>query len=241
MTSSDTIPNRALPTDDDLAGLSVLFGFLARTFYDDPDRALLDGLAAEPALFDEAPFSTAAPQGARALRATLEAHAGDPDASFDEVKQDRALLFYMVGYSRTSPYESVYRTDDHTMFGSTTSRVKETYRHWDVGGLRTPNEPVDHFGLECAFVARMAEVALEARAAGDEEHAGAAVEAARAMLADHLLVFGPVYAENVQKRAHHAFYQACGLVAAEALTAASALLDAQASEELNPQLFTIGS
>lgn len=237
MTPSDTMPSRIALSDDDLAGLSVLFGFLARTFYDDPDRTFVDGLASAPDLFADAPFSTATPRGAAALRDALAAHASDPDASYGEIKQDRALLFYMVGYSHTSPYESVYRTDDHTMFGPTTALVKETFRQWDVGGLRTQNEPVDHFGLECAFIARMADAAAAARAEEDEERADRAVDAAAAMLADHLLVFGPVYAGNVQVRANHAFYRALGLAAEEALAAAAELFGVEASEQIDRELY----
>lgn len=154
----------------------------------------------------------------------------------DAFRQDRAFLFYQVSVSRTSPYESVYRTEDRTLFGPTTAQVKADYeRH----GLRLDtgrNEPCDHFGLECTYLAQVAGAGAEA---SDTEAAAGATGELRRFLGEHLLVFAPIYLAHVETQARSDLYRAAATLAREVITWAADLLGAIPAEMLDPADFPL--
>ena len=215
----------------------ALCSFVSWALYSDPDLTTLRGFAAERQMFLEPPFSQVAPQASAELAGLLapcegEGEAGDEaaEAFAQEVHRDRSYLFYMVGSSHTSPYESVYRSDDMTMFGPHTLAVREAYHAAGVQFDRSATEPDDHAGLEFAFCAHL----LGQAAAGDE----GALAACRDFLAEHLLVFGPTYLHNLGVRAKSPFYRCVAAIAGAVLEALARDLNAQAVEELDAK-FTL--
>ncbi|MDR0501249.1 MAG: molecular chaperone TorD family protein [Coriobacteriales bacterium] len=72
---------------------------------------------------------------------------------YDEVNRDCSFLFFMVGKSNTSPYESVYRTEDRTLFGPTTLEVRELFRKQGFAPALRSNQPEDHIAIEFAYLA----------------------------------------------------------------------------------------
>ena len=111
-------------------------------------------LAGDRSLFLEPPFSQVAPRAAEELAGWLAQADGEGGARAlaREAHLDRSYLFYMVGQSRTSPYESVYRTDDATLYGPTTFQVREAYAAHGLAFGRSANEPDDHLGLELSLI-----------------------------------------------------------------------------------------
>ena len=198
-----------------LRAFQALCSFCAWALYDDPDPATLADLADRCAMFVEAPFSQVAPQAAGDLARILgDAEAGGDDAwqaFLDGVRRDRSYLFYMVGASKTSPYESVYRTDDATMFGPATLEVRAAYADAGLAFARRANEPEDHAGLEFSFAAHL----LGRAAEGD---VGAKAALGR-FLRDHLLVFGPIYLGNLGTRAKTPYYASIAGIADATLAA----------------------
>lgn len=221
------------------------------------------------ALFSEPPFSQVANEAAGELQAWL-AGADTPEGVRElarEVHLDRSYLFYMIGQSRTSPYESVYRTDDATMFGPTTFEVRERYAECGLAFEGNAKEPDDHLGLELAFLARLLEWAAggsagegiedsklvdpERGAESGAEAAGSvcdevlgvspqqALEQAKSFLSEHVLVFAPLYLANVRKQARSPFYRAIAAMVAATLESLAAALGACAVETVDEARFSL--
>lgn len=204
----------------------------------DPEKERLEALARDRAMFAEPPFSQVAPEAAAEFAETLVPFITESaaDEAFSAIHRDRTYLFYMVGQSRTSPFESVYRTDDATMFGPTTLEVREAYRAQGLQFDRSDSEPDDHIGLELSFAAH-----LLGRAADELEGGTAANSMALASLAEflskHVLVFAPVYLENVRVRAKTAYYRGVAEMTQATLAALAASLGAKAVEEIDSERF----
>lgn len=232
----DAAQDRTKPnamTADDLASLAVVFGVLSRAFWEEPQNGIVSDLSDALPELARAPFATAAPLGAADLARALEAYRENPQEQMGLIKQDRAYLFYEIGYSRTSPYESAYRTVDRTLFGPTTEQVKADFERHGLSCERSGNEPVDHFALECAYIQQIAQAGAEAAADGDRPaFEGACRELCR-FLGAHLLVFAPIYLQNFTKRASTAFYRSLGQTASEALAWAERLTGAKPAEVLD--------
>lgn len=204
-------------------------------------------LAGDRSLFLEPPFSQVAPRAAEELAGWLAQADGEGGVSSlaREAHLDRSYLFYMVGQSRASPYESVYRTDDATLYGPTTFQVREAYAAHGLAFGRSANEPDDHLGLELSFLAYLlglaAEGAGESPARADAACDSAALADAAAFLSNHVLVFSGIYLKNLRTRARTPFYRAVAEVAAATLEALAAALGAHAAETLDETRFAVSS
>ena len=213
----------------------VLCEFCSLVLCESPSDEVLDRLIEQRALMLEQPFSAVAPAAASQLH--------------DVLARDYAYLFYMVGSSGTSPFESVYRTDDRTMFGPTTLEVREAYRAWGVQVPGQGSVPDDHLGFELLFLAHVLGEAERAMAGEDEDadasaaasaEAQRALDAARALLADHVLVFAPVFLANVKTRAKEPAYRAVAELAAASIASLAASLGARASETIDEAAYLLG-
>lgn len=186
----------------------VLCGFCATMLGSSLEEEALRSLRERAYLLLEPPFTAVAEQQARALARILDDAADDDGLSqlYHELRQDYAYLFYMVDYSKTSPYESVYRTEDRTMLGPTTLAVRAAYEEQGFCTAGSFEVPDDHIALEFAFLAK-----LFGRKSED------ALDAARSFLAEHLLMFAPAYLASVEGAARTPFYRAVAGVAAHTL------------------------
>ncbi|MBQ3105932.1 MAG: molecular chaperone TorD family protein [Eggerthellaceae bacterium] len=213
-------------TVDNIRAYQALFSFCSWGFSAKPSFEELAGLARESDIFLENPFSTVAPESAELLHRLLSAadSAEAVEGLTREVHLDHAYLFYLVGSSKTSPYESVYRTDDCTMFGPTTLQVREAYARHGLAFERSSSEPDDHVGLEFAFVAHLLEKSACASSASE------GLEAVRDFLSNHLLVFAPLYFHNVSVRANCDFYRSLAGIASGSLSALAEALRAEPVE-----------
>ena len=162
----------------------VLCEFCSLVLCESPSDEVLDRLIEQRALMLEQPFSAVAPAAASQLHDVLARAASEEGAAVKTaLRRDYAYLFYMVGSSGTSPFESVYRTDDRTMFGPTTLEVREAYRAWGVQVPGQGSVPDDHLGFELLFLAHVLGEAERAMAGEDEDadaSAAASAEAQRA-------------------------------------------------------------
>lgn len=210
-----------------LGALHVLCNLCSTVLYTPPEREGITRLRDNRGLLTEPPFSTIAPEEAAAVCDLLAA--ADDEAALDELchelLEDYTYLFRMVGQSRTSPYESVYRTDDHTLFGPTTLEVREAYRRHGFELATDHNEPDDHIALELEFLARLLAMAIETE---DASH----LATARAFASEHTLVFSPILLRNIAGQAHTDYYRSIARIASRTLDALSELLDAHAVESV---------
>ena len=210
---------------------SILMGLCSRLFYGSLSEEDFTALKEQSDLFREEPFISVAPQAAAALADILSA-ARTPDeidALYHELKQDYTYLFYQTTLSRLSPYESVWRTDDQTLFGPTTLEVRNAYKEAGFELAADTSQPDDHIGAELDFLGRLLERA--AQNSGSEQ-ATRDIERARAFASDHLLVFSPYYLEDFIEAAHTPFYEAAGQLAQESIAAVALLLGASASADI---------
>lgn len=237
----------------------VLCEFCSALLVESPSEELIDQLIGQRSLLLEEPFASVAPDASSALYGVLErVDAQGKDDFVTEVKRDYTYLFYMVGASRTSPFESVYRTDDRTMFGPTTLQVRESYHAWGVEVPQLGNKPDDHIGYEFAFLTHVLGCAADALAAEDdgaadevgrdvravgetdaEKEAFRASDAVRSFLSDHLLVFAPTYFANMKTRAHEPFYRAVADISLSTLLSLAQALGAKPTDEIDEAAYRL--
>lgn len=234
------------------AAFRIMCGLCARLFDERPEAAFITKLAGNRALFLDEPFSSVAAESSRELYDVL-AQAGMPGSdAFEtfvtEVQRDHTYLFRMVGASHTSPYESVYRTDDHTLFGPTTLEVRASYKAHGIQAAAEGSRPDDHIANEFTFLELLlGKIADGSAGVGDEATALTDVDVAdiecaiRAFLSDHVLVFAPVYLKNVQVRAQEPFYRNLAAIAEAMLGAMAAAYDAAATEKIDERDYLLES
>lgn len=212
------------PSPEALMACQTMCSLASSLLYPGPDRDRLLALAQASGLLRETPFCTLAEGAALRMADVLDDAAAD-DAAFDALyqglRQDYAFLFYMVSVSKASPFESVYRTDDATMFGPTTLEVREEYERFGLKLAARDSQPDDHLGIELAFLAE-----LFRRALSDDDAAEQCLAAAHAFVHDHVLVFSPVYLGQVAQVARSAFYRDAARMIDAAIVEVAGVLDA---------------
>ncbi len=216
---------------ESMQAASVLMGLCSRLFYGSLSEEDFMVLKEQADLLREEPFVSVAPGAATAMADILEAaHTPEEiDALYHELKQDYTYLFYQTTLSKLSPFESVWRTDDQTLFGPTTLEVRAAYKDAGFELAADTSQPDDHIGAELDFLGR-----LFARAAQDPDSGQARrdIEAARVFTSDHLLVFSPYYLKDFIEAANTPFYKAAGQLAQESIAAVARLLDVTASADI---------
>jgi len=222
-----------IPMDEtSMQAYQVICDFCSALLYSSPNEKSFAELRDQRDLLREEPFATIAPVAATTMADILEA-ADSPeriDALYHELRQDYAYLFYMVSVSKTSPFESVYRTEDHTLFGPTTLEVRADYARFGLMLSTDESMPDDHIALEFAFLARLFEFASgQSLADGTTVTAAACFDALEHFLSDHLLVFGPSYLANVEDRARTPFFCSLATITRSTLERLADELGVQAS------------
>lgn len=202
----------------------TMCSFGSSLLYPGPDHDGLFALAQASDLLREPPFCALA-DGAALCMADMLRQAAAGDAAFEEfyqdLRQDYAFLFYMVSVSKASPFESVYRTDDATMFGPTTLEVRKEYERFGLKLAAKDCQPDDHLGIELAFLAE-----LFNRASADDDAAARCLLAAHSFMHDHVLVFSRTYLAQVAQVARTEFYRDAARVIDAAIVEVANMLDA---------------
>ncbi len=227
---------------------AVALRFLGQVFLNGPldgglVRALRDGLFAE---WPVERTGTATRQALEALRG-LAAPAGEAvypggddvrwNALARDLERDHAQLFIGPEIA-VPPWESVWRDKDRLLFGESTFAVRAAYARFGLGADRPGNEPDDHLGRELGFLGHLAGLSASA---GPESGAfpPRPLDAARAFLDDHLLMWVPMVREAMQRAARTPHYAALGLLAEGAARDLHADIDAlRAGEPVSPTAIT---
>ena len=226
------IPAAAVLSSDwtaTLAGQALVFQLLGRLFYEPPAEAWLQSLAGA-ALFDEVPFGGQQPE-VRAGLALLQQWQHDftasaPAAQAESLLVDYTRLFVGPGKLLAPPYESAQVDEERLLFQEETLAVRAWYRRYGVELVNLHHEPDDHVGLELAFLAHLAQLALAAQTAGDQLRLAELLEAQRAFLAEHPRRWLPGWCAQVVERARTGFYQGAARLTAGMLAEVAASLAA---------------
>ena len=212
------------PSQETLMACQTMCSLGSTILYEDPRSEQLRALAQASDLLREPPFATLADGAAVRMADALDAASVDEaafDAFYHELRQDYAFLFYMVSVSKASPFESVYRTDDSTMFGPTTLEVRALYERFGLKLATDESQPCDHLGVELAFLAELFRRALE-----DDAQAETCLTAAHAFMPEHVLVFCETYLQQVADVARTTFYADAARLIEASIAEVAAVLDA---------------
>ena len=212
-----------------LAGRALVLSLLGRLFYAAPEADWLQGLADE-GVFDDIPFGAQRPEVAAGLAQlqqwTQHNRGGQLAQHLDILTSDYNRLFVGPGKIIAPPWESVQVDDERQLFQEETLAVRNWYRRFGLQAERLYTEPDDHVGLELAFLAHLAQLALAAQAAGDHARLSELLAAERAFLTEHALRWIPAWANRVVEQARTCLYRGLAQVTAGVLAEVAALASA---------------
>jgi len=155
-------------------------------------------------------FRLQSPESQNAFEVMQQAIAEFPEALNETVIDDLAADFaaiYLNSSLRTSPYESVWLSDDHLMRQKPMFQVREWYVKYDLQAKDWRNQPDDHLALQLEFVAHL--LTLD-----DNE---ASLQASADFLDEHLLRWITQFASQVANRCHTLFYAGLTVLMAQYL------------------------
>ncbi|MDN5326660.1 MAG: putative dimethyl sulfoxide reductase chaperone [Moorella sp. (in: firmicutes)] len=192
-------------------GRELVYSFLARIYQEGPGRDLLAALAGEDILAELATRSQNEDliTGCRLMQAELEARRRDLEAYRQELQGDYNRLFVGPGHLEAPPWESVYRSKEHLLFGEETLAVREFYRSFGLESKKKNQEPDDHLGLEMEFMAWLCrKAAASIQSGGDAGHFLAGQER---FLKEHLEQWVPALTADIERAARTDFFRGLAL------------------------------
>jgi putative dimethyl sulfoxide reductase chaperone len=202
-----TVPDLGATVDPPPASLDAVAAashVLSRLLLAPPDGELL-AATRDPRLLADWPLpSEEATLGTGLLASSAETEDGP------SVRRDHLRLFVGPDRLPAPPYESVYRSADRLVFDVETFRVRSVYSRHGLAAPQLDREPDDHAGLELSFVLVLSTRAMDASDVGDVASAGCLAHELRTFLAEHLLVWGPQFAERVVQHARTEYYTGVG-------------------------------
>jgi putative dimethyl sulfoxide reductase chaperone len=205
-----TATTTAAPVAERLDAFAAAWTVLSRLLLAPPDEDVLAALS-EPGLLDEWPLHRDGPTtlGLRELRSSLLTE------SLPELRRDYDALFVGPGHMLATPYESVYRSEEHLIFDEATRQVRADYARAGLVNTALGREPDDHVGLEFAFLAHLCTQAL------DEWEDGRPIDRTlrryHCFLDDHVRVWLPTLLNSITRGARTQFYRAVADLALGAL------------------------
>ncbi|MCB9420034.1 MAG: molecular chaperone TorD family protein [Ardenticatenaceae bacterium] len=212
-----------------LTGEVLLFSLLGKILYEIPTRNGIQALV-DNEVFTEAPFAEAHPDVLKGL-ALLEKWSdvfqqnGRSDDLFKELQVDYTNLLTGMRRLPVAPWESVYFSDERLVFQTQTMDVRAWYLRYGLEIEKLHQEPDDHIGLELIFVAHLAQLGLTALETGNDLQLEQALMAQRGFLSKHLLLWAPLWCEQMLEYAQTDFYRGLALVIRGALRELSHILE----------------
>ena len=195
-----------------LANRLYLYSLLHKTFGRNPDAELLALLSGDTTVKGFALLSEEKSDPLSRVGPFLEAvRAKKDDADFlEDVKAEYMRLFVGPDKLVAPPWESVYRGEDAMLFQEVTLEVREIYRGFGLLPEGYPHVADDSLALELAFMAKLAERAMEDLENEDEVGLGRLLESSEDFLRKHLLLWIPKFLERMQKaKTQHLYPQLC--------------------------------
>ena len=191
-----------------LANRLYLYSLLHKTFGRDPDSELLTLLCADTTGTAFALLSEKAGNPLDRIGPFLQkvGEKKDDPVFLDELKAEYTRLFVGPDKLVAPPWESVYRGEDAMLFQEVTLKVRETYKRFGLQPEGYPHVADDSLALELAFMAKLAERALEDLHNADEVGLSRLLESSEEFLTQHLLAWIPKFLERMQKAKSQLMY-----------------------------------
>ena len=198
----------------------VLFGIAGSLLYHDPTSPVINELVAERDTLLDPTLRSLLPFGATALYDALASLADRPEQR-SLLLQDFTALFIQRTTSKVYPWESVYTTHDHTLFGPSTLEVQDIYDSFGISLGASEHEPLDHLGLELMFLSLLSQKGVEALAqeeGAQEDEVEHLAQMIHDFLTQHILVFAHDFLDTMESRAQTDYYKAVCSFARETLS-----------------------
>ena len=194
----------------------VLFGIAGGLLYHDPSSPVIDELLTERDTLLDPAIQSLLPTGAQALHEALADLAKlTEQRSF--LLQDFTALFIQRTTSKVYPWESVYTTHDHTLFGPSTQEVQSIFDSYGIDMGASEHEPPDHIGLELMFLSILSQKGLEAITEDERAQKSAVTQGddvallaqtIHDFLTQHILVFAYEFLDTMESQAQTNYYKA---------------------------------
>jgi TorA maturation chaperone TorD len=207
-----------------LMATRLAFGFLAKTFYEEPEGSFLSCLF-EQDLFADWPLDPTAPFSRTGLDLLCGFGKEWEEDKLDALKWDYRQLFVGPDRLKAYPWESVHLGKDHILFDEQTIAVRKLYRQFGLQVPQRRREPEDHIGLELAFMAHLCSLGLAAIEQGDSAALAERLNTQRDFLRDHLLRWAPAFVEAVILHADTDYYRGAAYLLLGTLGTAARLFD----------------
>jgi TorA maturation chaperone TorD len=190
-------------------------GLLAKILLSIPEPGWLDPLI-KADVFSETPFGAKQIDildGQQELAEWSDIHRdGISEQELKDVKIDYTRLFTGMRNLPVVPWESVYFSDERLVFQESTLKVRSWYRRYGLESIDLYKEPDDHIGLEISFVGHLAGLALTALQREDSNEVNQKLNAQREFLAEHLILWAPLWSSLMIEHARTSFYRGVALL-----------------------------
>jgi TorA maturation chaperone TorD len=194
---------------DKLLDIMVVSSFFNKIYMDMPEEEFMEALKENADLFNEWGLqeSKNSQTGLDLIKTFIEKYEA---SDYEEVKNNFNKLFIGPGHLFAPPWESVYREEDHTIFGEATLQVRQLYRKngLDINNLN--KEPDDHIGYECAYINFLCASAAAAYEENDSEKYEKYIEDLKEFFNDHFSVWVNKFADNVIEHSDSKYYKGSG-------------------------------
>lgn len=191
-----------------LVAHELAYSYLSRVFYEPPDKALMATLAADD-LFHAWPIETDQPEVETGLALLQQFCASWREDDLEALQHDYRRLFVGPGRLLATPWESVYRSPEHLLFGIHTIQVRQSYERFGMATPHLHSEPDDHLGLELRFIAHLCAVGLGALERQDADTVNAAASELHRFLNTHLLRWSSECLRLVIENARSDYFRGC--------------------------------
>lgn len=182
-----------------LANRLFLYSLMHKLFGGEPDQELLNILSSDSTC--EAYGLLAEEENdvmARTCQFLTELREDIQKPEFlDRVKNEYTVLFIGPAKLVAPPWESVYRNKQEMLFQECTLAVREFYRKFNMLPEGYPRIPDDGLALELHFMAKLSQKALTALQEDKLDWLKYYLQGQNIFLANHLLVWIPMFVERM--------------------------------------------
>ncbi len=198
-----------------LLGAMLLFEMLGRVLYANPSRDWIEPLIADD-LFESVPFAENQDDVLQGLAhlAQWRTRVGAQLTSADllDLRADFAQLFVGNIPMHVPPWESVYFSEERLTFQQETLDVRRWYQRLSLQIEPSRKDAEDHIAFELTFIARCAELALQAHEAQNTAAFDELLTVQRTFLQKHLGRWGGKWADLAYTYARTDFYRGLALL-----------------------------
>ena len=124
-----------------------------------------------------------------------------------ELAVEYANLFLGVKGKPSHPSESVYRSEDQTLYQEPRDKVLRAYWNAGVDKVKEYTEPEDHIAIELQFMEYLCRKTVEALEKNEKEEANRCLQVQKEFIDDHLSSWVPRLTKDISEGTEVDFYK----------------------------------